>query len=69
MPKLSLALCRALQSLWWWLRQTSGDAAYENYLRRVRQRGPGVAAERLLGPEQFYVDRLRRRYSTISRCC
>lgn len=39
-----------LKSLWWWLRQASGDAAYENYLGWVgkrtatanRERGGGV---------------------------
>ena len=25
----------SLTNFWWWLRQVSGDADYENYLRRV----------------------------------
>ncbi len=27
-----------LRHAWWWLRQTSGDAAYENYLRWAASR-------------------------------
>ena len=32
-----------LRAAWWWLRQVSGDAAYENYLRSA-QRGAGIPA-------------------------
>ncbi len=66
--------------LWWWIRQVSGDAAYENYLRLERRRarkeprGPGAdechpAPGRVLSPAEFYLDSLRRRYSGVSRCC
>ena len=50
--------------LWSWLRQVSGDAAYENYLRHA-------SASRCLPltRSQFYVDSARRQYSTPSRCC
>jgi len=48
---------------WAWLRQLSGDVAYENYLRHVRQ------GERPLTRRDFYLDSMRRRYSTVSRCC
>jgi len=58
---------------WSWLRQVSGDAAYENYIRCARRQALSGAAERsspvLLSPAEFYVDALRRRYSSISRCC
>ena len=50
-------------SLFWWLRQVLGDAAYENYLRSAH------GASRLMSREEFFLDSLRRRYSTISRCC
>jgi len=33
------------RSIWWWLRQVTGDAAYENYLCWASQRG-GTAAVR-----------------------
>jgi uncharacterized short protein YbdD (DUF466 family) len=54
--------------LWWWLRQISGDAAYENYLahRRVSPQESGTAA---MTREKFYADSLHRKYSTINRCC
>ena len=50
--------------LFWWLRQVLGDAAYENYLRSCRG-----AAMPVMSREEFFLDSLRRRYSTISRCC
>jgi len=54
-----------LQFLWWWLRQVSGDAAYENYLSWAERRGVGRVCSR----EEFYLESLRRRYSGVSRCC
>jgi uncharacterized short protein YbdD (DUF466 family) len=67
------------RKLWWYLRQVSGDAAYENYLRRAEARFgcPGSLPHRsdacgcapLLSAEQFFLDLLRRRYSGVNRCC
>ena len=64
-----------LARLWWWLRQMTGDAAYENYVRRMIQE-KAVVSERgvsscgiELTPEEFYLDRLRRKYSRVNRCC
>ena len=58
---------------WSWLRQVSGDAAYENYLRCARRQALSEAAAEsspvLLSPAEFYLDALRRRYSSVSRCC
>ena len=66
---------------WAWLRQVSGDAAYDNYLRSMKRTvkseiashsnssaRPAVA-HAPLSREDFYLDALRRRYSTFSRCC
>lgn len=60
---------------WTWLRQVTGDAAYDNYLRS-RQRAnasdspaPALAGNEPLSRADFYLDSLRRRYSTVSRCC
>lgn len=53
----------ALALLWWWLRQVSGDAAYENYLRRASDT-PDV-----LSAEQFFLGQLKRKYSRANRCC
>jgi hypothetical protein len=67
---------RALRAAWAWLRQVSGDAAYENYLRHASQGGqnlPLLTAVAVPVPPfsrvEFYLDSLRRRYSTVSRCC
>lgn len=66
-------LAAGLRRAWSWLRQVSGDAAYENYLRCARRQALSGAAEGsapvLLSPAEFYLDALHRRYSSISRCC
>jgi uncharacterized short protein YbdD (DUF466 family) len=74
----------ALRGAWSWLRQVTGDAAYENYLRHASQRaqtgapggarnaalrGAPAAGTPPLSRAEFYLDSLRRRYSTVSRCC
>jgi hypothetical protein len=71
-------------NIWSWIRQVSGDAAYENYLRSKYRIADVACAESrtvhagcrahttsapLLTRREFYLDALRRRYSTISRCC
>lgn len=66
-PKNSLATflvacSRPFATAWWWLRQVTGDAAYDNYLRH-HLHSP------TLSRTQFYRDSLRRKYSTINRCC
>jgi uncharacterized short protein YbdD (DUF466 family) len=61
-PLVGQALLRAF----WYLRQVSGDAAYENYLRRASAARIGG---HLLSREEFYLDALRRRYTGPSRCC
>ena len=74
-----------LRSLWWFLRQVSGDAAYENYLRSSEQACRSTAlvpsptggccphgsagTQRILSPREFYLDALRRRYTGVSQCC
>ncbi len=83
---LSLSIPR---NIWRWIRQVSGDAAYENYLcstQRVahaemarvdaRKAQAGFcstsmhgASAQPLSRSEFYLDALRRRYSTVSRCC
>ena len=52
------------RSLWMWLRQVTGDAAYESYLRAARTGGCEPMSR-----TEFYLDSLQRRYSTPSRCC
>ena len=53
----------------WWVRQVSGDAAYENYLRAAGSGSGGAHERRLMTREEFYLDLLRRRYASVSRCC
>jgi hypothetical protein len=72
MVKVQSTLRKAFARAWWWLRQVSGDAAYESYLRSAasgmffRCRGDGAP---ILSRQEFYLDSLRRKYSGVSRCC
>jgi uncharacterized short protein YbdD (DUF466 family) len=63
----------SLHKLWWWLRQITGDAAYENYLEHCRATAQGSESQSDTAPAmtraQFYTDSIRRKYSGISRCC
>ena len=64
-----------LRSYWWWQRQVSGDAAYENYVRRAARCSSGHAgcghdnAEKIASAEQFYLERLHHEHSRVNRCC
>lgn len=60
--RLATRLRAAGRALWRFVREWSGDAAYETYAARAG------AGERL-SREAFYLDALRRRYSRPSRCC
>jgi len=51
--------------LWEGLREWSGDAAYEKYLRCAGRHGSKTE----LSPQQFYVEQLNRKYSRPNRCC
>ncbi len=57
-------LRRFVRGGWWWLRQVSGEADYENYLRRSALNSCAP-----ISAEEFYVRELRRKYSKINRCC
>lgn len=55
-----------LRRFWQGLREWCGDAAYESYLlSKATRTGSG----RTLGPAEFYVEQLNRRYSRPNRCC
>ena len=54
----------ALREAWAWFRAVFGDSAYESYVRHARSHGHPAPTR-----EQFYLETLHRRYSTISRCC
>jgi uncharacterized short protein YbdD (DUF466 family) len=57
----------AARVFWRALREWSGDAAYERYLRAFTARPPGTSPP--LSPAEFYVEQLERRYSRPTRCC
>ena len=59
-------LKRTARAGWRWLREWSGDAAYERYLRAV---ATCAGAKPTLTPAQFYLEHLNRKYSHPSRCC
>lgn len=70
--RLRRTLLRFAGNLWWWLRQVSGDADYENFLRSGSRRssagGSGVPRG-AMSAEEFYLENLRRKHSRINRCC
>jgi uncharacterized short protein YbdD (DUF466 family) len=55
-----------LRGFWNWIREVSGDNAYELYLERPRERD---AWNSLLSPAEFYRRRVELKYSRPSRCC
>lgn len=61
---LAARLARAARGAWTYLRAVTGDSAYETYRARAGRQSPPP-----LTREQFYLDRLRRRYAGVSRCC
>ena len=81
--RVQSVLLSAAAKFWWWLRQVTGDAAYENYLGLASRRSrtaPGHprpnpvgceahSSDASVSAEQFYVERMRRKYAKISRCC
>ena len=71
MRKVAERAPAVIRICWWWLRQVTGDAAYENYLRSrsraVHAAGEGCSG--LLSAEEFYLEKLRQKYMGISRCC
>jgi uncharacterized short protein YbdD (DUF466 family) len=60
------SLRRVLRKVWLAIREWSGDAAYERYLRSPRTRAHTAG---VLSPAEFYVEQLDRRYSRPNRCC
>ena len=75
----SRTVLRGVVSAWrkfvWYVRQVTGDAAYENYLRcKARRAANGYAPlpdepSKPVSEQEFYLETIRRQYSRISRCC
>ena len=57
---------RWARGLWRGIREWSGDASYERYLRSVSGKSEGRHA---LSAEEFYLEQLNRKYSRPNRCC
>jgi Selenoprotein, putative len=59
-------VARSLRTVWRGLREWCDDAAYERYLS---SRATRASAQAPLTAQEFYVERVNRRYSRPSRCC
>jgi uncharacterized short protein YbdD (DUF466 family) len=57
---------RLLQKWWRLLGQVLGEGEYARYCEHLRDRHPERA---LPTAEEFYVSRLKEKYSRPSRCC
>lgn len=60
------AMTTHLRRLWSYLREVTGDDAYERYLAHHRQSHPD---ESPLSRDQYFRERQDRKWSKISRCC
>ena len=59
-------LLKNVKRAWCYLREVTGDDAYERYLAHHAQVHPG---EPPLSRDQYFRDRQDRKWSKISRCC
>lgn len=55
---------RPLRCVWSWLRDLSGEAAYDAHLARVRDGQVPLQTR-----AEFYLEALNRKYEGVSRCC
>ena len=55
-----------LRKLWGFVREVSGDDAYQRYLERHDRTHPGVAP---LPPQAFFAAEQNRKWDGITRCC
>jgi len=57
---------RYLRRLWHFVREVTGDNAYDRYLAHHRLHHPGQPP---LSPRDFYRQQQERKWSRVSRCC
>jgi len=57
---------KVLISVWKFVRELSGDDAYERYLRHCEREHP---AQTPLSRKSFWDGQLDRKWSGVSRCC
>jgi uncharacterized short protein YbdD (DUF466 family) len=55
-----------LRKLWDFMRQVSGDDAYERYLARHARTHPDVVP---LSRRDFFAEEQARKWGSINRCC
>ncbi len=58
-----------MQCIFYWLsilRHVLGDGEYERYCEHLRDKHPGVVPA---GAREYYVARLKQKYSRPQRCC
>jgi uncharacterized short protein YbdD (DUF466 family) len=56
----------SLGALWRYLREVSGDDAYERYLAHHALQHAG---EPVMSPQAFFLERQRHKWTGVSRCC
>ena len=52
--------------LWRFVRQVTGDDAYERYLAHMRETHP---EQPIMPPAEFHRTQLEQKWSRVSRCC
>lgn len=57
---------KLLQIVTRFTREVAGEAAYERYCRHLREHHPERAVP---SEKEFYLARLKEKYSRPSRCC
>ena len=61
-----MPIANGLRQVWGYLRQVTGDDAYERYVAHSRVAHPG---EIPLTRQQYYRRRQEEKWSKVSRCC
>ena len=60
------AVVRWSGAAWRYLREVSGDDAYERYLAHHAAHHAG---EKPMSPKQYFAERQRQKWSGVTRCC
>lgn len=60
------AMVRWSGAAWRYLREVSGDDAYERYLAHHASRHAG---ETPMTPKEYFAERQRQKWSGVTRCC
>ena len=60
------AAIRLPGAVWRYLREVSGDDAYERYLAHHASRHAG---ETPMTPKEYFAERQRQKWSGVTRCC